>query len=102
MGAMHRLPSEGQWKTNASLGAVELPHKLTAPQAEAAWAARQAFPECRQASVDLLTSGQVLEINAFPGANGLLNTHGTVLGARTLDRLEAELAEHPGVSEAGR
>lgn len=92
VGAMRRLPAPGEWKTNASLGAVQVHHELTADQRDAAWAVRRAFAECRLASVDLLTSGRVLEINSFPGAEGLLETHGLVLGERVLDRLEAELA----------
>ena len=39
----------------------------------------------------MLESGRVLEINAFPGAEGLLRNYGTVLGAIVLDRLEEEL-----------
>lgn len=95
VGAMRRLPAEGEWKTNASLGAEQVRHELTLEQADAAWAVRRAFADCRLASVDLLTSGRVLEINAFPGADGLLETHGIVLGERVLDRLEAELARGP-------
>ena len=90
LGSMRRVPAEGEWKSNASLGAVHVRHELSAEQAEVAWSVRRAFPECRLASVDLLVSGRVLEINAFPGAEGLLQTHGLVLAEKVLDRLEKE------------
>lgn len=98
LGAMRRIPAKGEWKSNASLGAAHIAHELTSLQAEAAWTVRRAFPECRLASVDLLSSGRVLEINAFPGADGLLETQGLVLAEHVLDRLEDELdREPPGV-----
>lgn len=90
IGAMRRVPASKEWKSNASLGATQIAHTLTPEQGEAAWAVRRAFPECRLASVDLLTSGRVLEINAFPGGDGLLETYGLVLAERVFDRLEAE------------
>lgn len=92
LGAMRRIPADDQWKANASLGATHTRHELTDAQAETAWAVRRAYPECRLASIDLLMSGQALEINAFPGAAGLLETQGIVLAERVLDRLESELA----------
>lgn len=95
VGAMRRVPADDEWKTNASLGADQMRHELTPEQAETARAVRRAFGECRMASVDLLTSGQVIEINAFPGADGLLRTHGIVLGELFLDRLETELGARP-------
>ncbi len=91
LGAMRRVPAEGEWKSNASFGAAHIAHELTLSQAEAAWTVRGAFPECRFASVDLLSSGRVLEINAFPGADGLLDTRGVVLAEHVLDHLEGEL-----------
>lgn len=91
IGAMRRVPAPDQWKANASLGATHLKHEPTGAQAETAWAVRRAFPECRLASVDVLTSGLALEINAFPGADGLVQTHGIVLAERVLDRLEHEV-----------
>lgn len=95
VGAMRRLPAEGEWKTNASLGAQQVRHELTPEQEDAARAARRAFAECRVASVDLLLSGRVLEINAFPGGEGLLATHGVVLAERIFDRLGPELGVSP-------
>lgn len=93
LGAMKRVPAEDQWKSNASFGAAQSAHELTDEQAATAWAVRRAYPECRLASVDLLASGRALEINAFPGAQGLLDTHGVVLAERVLDRLEQEVAD---------
>ena len=94
--AMRRTPADDQWKANASLGATHRRHELTSAQAETAWAVRRAYPECRLASVDLLMSGRALEINAFPGADGLLAAHGIVLAERVLDRLEGDVASRPG------
>ena len=90
--ALRRIPADDQWKSNASFGASHVAHELTSEQAATAWAVRRAYPECRLASVDLLLSGRALEINAFPGANGLLETYGIILAERVLDSLEGELA----------
>ncbi|MFP3915614.1 MAG: N-formylglutamate amidohydrolase [Actinomycetota bacterium] len=95
LGALRRVPAEGEWKSNASLGAAHVAHQLTPDQAEAAWAVRRAFPECRLASVDILPSGRVLEINAFPGADGLLETQEVVLAEHVLDQLEREIDRAP-------
>lgn len=91
LGALKRVPAEGEWKTNASLGAAQVAHELDEEQERAARAARRAFPECRLASIDLLLSGRVMEINAFPGAAGLDEAYGIVLADRVLDVLEAEV-----------
>lgn len=98
IGAMRRLPADGEWKSNASLGSTQIAHDLTAVQADAAWTVRRAFPECRLASVDLLASGRALEINAFPGGDGLVEAHGVVLAELVLDRLEAERGSSVGTS----
>ncbi len=90
IGTLRRRAAQGQWKTNASLGAAEEPHELTPAQAETAWKVRRAFPEIRLASVDLLPSGQALEINAFPGGNGLYKAYGIELGKRVFTQLEQE------------
>ncbi|CAN5747434.1 hypothetical protein BH23ACT2_BH23ACT2_18350 [soil metagenome] len=90
LGAMRRVPADGEWKSNASLGATQEVHELTPEQADVAWKVRRAFPECRLASVDLLLSGRALEVNAYPGGEGLLETHGIVMAEKVLDRLEVE------------
>jgi len=94
LGALCRLPEGRQWKTNASLGARETRYVLTPEQEQIAWTVRRAFPECRLCSVDMLLSGKVLEINAFPGGKGLLKAHGLVLGTIVMDKLERELQVH--------
>jgi N-formylglutamate amidohydrolase/glutathione synthase/RimK-type ligase-like ATP-grasp enzyme len=91
IGALRRLPEPGQWKTNASLGAKEVGCNLTARQESIARALKRSFPECRLVSVDLLESGKILEINAFPGGRGLLKNYGIALGEIVMDRLEREL-----------
>ena len=91
IGALRRLPAEGEWKTNASIGADEVGVTLTPEQESIARAMKRSFPECRLASVDMLESGRILEINAFPGGEGLLRNYGIVLGEIVMDRLEAEL-----------
>ncbi|MFO7907059.1 MAG: N-formylglutamate amidohydrolase, partial [Pirellulaceae bacterium] len=90
LGAMRRRPAEGQWKTNASLGAIEERHSLTPEQEATAWTVRRAFPEIRLASIDLLPSGKAIEINAFPGGNGMLKTHDIELGNIVFAKLEYE------------
>lgn len=97
--AMRRIPAADEWKSNASFGATQVVHDLDDRQRETAWAVRRAYPECRLASVDLLMSGRALEINAFPGADGLLDTHGIVLAERVLDRLEQECVAGPPPAE---
>lgn len=100
LGAMRRVPAEGEWKSNASLGATHVAHELTRAQADAVWTVRRAFSECRLASVDVLSSGRVLEINAFPGGDGLLKTQGVVMAEHVLDHLEAELDRAPSRADA--
>lgn len=89
--ALRRLPVTGEWKTNASLGADQVGVTLTAEQEAIARAMKRSFPECRLASIDLLESGRILEINAFPGGDGLLQNYEIVLGEIVMDRLEEEL-----------
>lgn len=90
LGTMRRRSAEGQWKTNASLGAVEEHHSLTPEQEKTAWTVRRAFPEIRLTSVDMLPSGKAIEINALPGGNGLLKTHDIELGNVVFAKLEHE------------
>jgi len=91
IGSLRRIAPPGDWRTNASIGADEVGVTLTPEQESIARALKRSFPECRLASVDMLESGHVLEINAFPGAEGLLSNYKIVLGEIVLDRLEEEL-----------
>ncbi len=91
VGSMRRKAAPDEWKTNYSLGATQLPHVLTSQQEQIARAVQSAFPESRLLSVDMLESGQVFEVNAFPGGQGLLELYGISLGNMVLDRLEREL-----------
>lgn len=91
IGTMCRKAAPGEWKTNFSLGATQLPYTLTAEQEQIARTTQNAFSECRLLSVDMLQSGKVLEVNAFPGGKGLLELYGISLGAIVMDRLEREL-----------
>jgi N-formylglutamate amidohydrolase/glutathione synthase/RimK-type ligase-like ATP-grasp enzyme len=91
IGALRRLPAADQWKTNASLGAKEMGCNLTPRQESIARALKRSFPECRLASVDMLESGRILEINAFPGGRGLVQNYGISIGQIVMDRLEKEL-----------
>lgn len=91
IGALRRTSAVGEWRTNASLGASEMGVTSTPDQESIARALKRSFPECRIASVDMLDSGRILEINAFPGGDGLLHNYGIVLGEVVMDRLEAEL-----------
>jgi N-formylglutamate amidohydrolase/glutathione synthase/RimK-type ligase-like ATP-grasp enzyme len=99
IGALRRLPPDSDWKTNASIGAEEVGVTLTADQESIARTLKRSYPECRLASVDMLESGRILEINAFPGGEGLLRNYEIVLGEIVMDRLEAEL-QGSGVGEA--
>lgn len=92
---MRRLPASGEWRTNASLGGVEIACTLTPEQERIACAIRHRFPDCRYLSVDMLPSGKVLEVNAFPGGKGLWTNYGIAVGAIILDTLEAELEGTP-------
>ncbi len=91
IGSMLREAAPGEWKTNFSLGASQLPHTLTPGQEEIARKAQINFPENRLLSVDMLHSGKVIEVNAFPGGQGLLELYGISLSNMVLDRLESEL-----------
>jgi len=92
---MRRLPASGEWKTNASLGGVEIACTLTPEQERIARTVRRRFAECRYLSVDMLDSGKVLEVNAFPGGKGLWKNYGISVGGIILDALEAELEGTP-------
>lgn len=101
IGALRRIPPETDWRTNACIGADEVGVTLTADQESIARALKRSYPECRLASVDMLESGRILEINAFPGGEGLLRNYEIVLGEIVMDRLEAELlGAGVGVGEA--
>jgi len=104
LGALRRNAAWGEWKTNASLGGTERAYALDHEQERIARAAQNAFSDCRLISVDMLTSGRVLEVNAFPGANGLWNAYRIALGEQVMDRLEAEITgmERPGIATARR
>ncbi|MGI8728193.1 MAG: N-formylglutamate amidohydrolase, partial [Solirubrobacterales bacterium] len=91
IGVLKRIPSKGEWKTNASKGAEEIGYNLTPEQESIARALKRSYPECRLASIDLMESGRIIEINAFPGAEGLLRNYGIALGEIVMDRLEEEL-----------
>ncbi len=88
---MLREAAAGEWKTNFSLGSTQLPYTLTEDQEQIARTAQAAFPECRLLSVDMLQSGKVLEVNAFPGGRGLLELYGISLSTIVMDRLEREI-----------
>jgi len=91
IGTLRRVPVEGGWKTNASMGAEEVGYNLTPEQESIARALKRSYPECRLASVDLMRSGRIIEINAFPGGEGLLRNYGISVGEIVMDRLEEEL-----------
>jgi glutathione synthase/RimK-type ligase-like ATP-grasp enzyme/N-formylglutamate amidohydrolase len=88
---MLREPNFGEWKTNLSYGANQIVHVLTSEQEHIARTVINAFPEIRYASVDMLNSGKVIKINAFPGGKGLYEIYGVSVGAIIMDKLEAEL-----------
>jgi glutathione synthase/RimK-type ligase-like ATP-grasp enzyme/N-formylglutamate amidohydrolase len=88
---MLREPAFGEWKTNVSFGGKQIVHVLTNEQEHIARTVINAFPEIRYASVDMLSTGKVLEINAFPGGHGLYEIYGISIGAIIMDKLESEL-----------
>ena len=92
---MHRVAAPGEWKTNFSLGATQLTCTLTAEQERIAREVQNAFSESRLFSVDMLKSGKVLEVNAFPGGKGLLDLYAISIGTIVMDRLERELLGPP-------
>jgi len=95
IGSMCREAAPGEWKTNYSLGATQLVYTLTSEQEEIARKVQSAFPESRLLSVDMMQSGKVIEVNAFPGGKGLLEIYGISLGTIVMDRLERELMGTP-------
>lgn len=95
---MQRVARGQEWKTNYSQGAVQLPYTLSSEQEEIAKTVQQTFPECRYFSVDMFLSGKVIEVNAFPGGEGLLDLYGISVGDIIMDQMESELL---GRIEAG-
>jgi len=100
LAGMRRKAAPGEWKTNYSLGATQLPHSLTPEQEQIARAMQASFPESRLLSVDMLETGKVLEVNAFPGGQGLLELYGISLGNMVMDRMESELLGKPKTASA--
>ncbi len=94
-----REPAWGEWKTNLSFGANQRMHVLTEEQEHIARDVISAFPEIRYAAVDMLTTGKVLEINAFPGGQGLYDSYGISVGKIVLGKLESELLGLPAPPE---
>lgn len=88
---MHRKATGKEWKTNYSQGATQLPCSLTPEQEEIARSVQKTFSECRYFSVDMLPSGKVLEVNAFPGGKGLLDLYGISIGTIIMDQIESEV-----------
>ncbi|MEA2076562.1 MAG: N-formylglutamate amidohydrolase [Candidatus Marinimicrobia bacterium] len=88
---MLREPAFEEWKTNLSFGGNQIVHVLTNAQEHIARTVINAFPEIRYASVDMLSTGKVLEINAFPGGEGLYKIYGVSVGAIIMDKLESEM-----------
>jgi len=88
--SMKRIAQNGEWKTNKSLGALEQACKLSPENEAIAKEVVEKFKGCRFASVDMLNSGKVLEINAFPGAEGLYTNYDIIIGEKILNKLEKE------------
>lgn len=84
---MRREAAFGEWRTNYTLGATQYRHTLSAEQEQIARSVQLSFPECRFFSVDMLQSGKVTEVNAFPGGRGLLELYGISIGNMVMDRL---------------
>jgi len=92
---MLREPAFGEWKTNLTFGSNQIVHVLTNEQERIARAVIAAFPEIRYASVDMLDTGKILEINAFPGGKGLYEIYGVSVGAIIMDKIESEILKVP-------
>ncbi|MEA3417326.1 MAG: N-formylglutamate amidohydrolase, partial [Thermodesulfobacteriota bacterium] len=88
---MIRQPAFGEWKTNLSFGSNQIVHVLTNEQESIARTVIGAFPEIRYVSVDMLSTGKVIEVNAFPGGEGLYKIYGVSVGAIIMDKIEAEI-----------
>jgi len=96
---MRREPAWGEWKTNLTFGGKQTVHALTAEQERIAREAVAAFPEIRYASIDMLATGKVLEINAFPGGKGLHDIYGISVGTIIMDKLESDILGLPAPPE---
>lgn len=96
---MLRKPAWGEWKTNLSFGANQIACNLSEEQEHIARDAIAAFPEIRYASIDMLDTGKVIEINTFPGGQGLYDIYGISVGAIVVDKLESEILGPPAPPE---
>ncbi|MFO8056277.1 MAG: N-formylglutamate amidohydrolase [bacterium] len=92
---LHRMAGWGEWKTNFCKGGSQRYFTLNSEQESIARTVMSAFPDCRFASVDMLLSGKVMEINAFPGGRGLLEIYGISVGNIIMDRMEKEILGKP-------
>lgn len=89
LGTMKRIPAPGEWKANASLGSREEHHAPSEQQVTIARSVATCF-DVRLCSIDLFPSGAVIEINAFPGGEGLYRTHDVDIGSVVLETMEPE------------
>ncbi len=96
---LFREPAWGEWKTNVSFGSKQRMHVLTEEQEHIAREVIAAYPEIRYASVDMFTTGKVIEINAYPGGQGLYDIYGISVGNVVLDKLESEVLGLPAPPE---
>ena len=92
LATMRREAGYGEWKTNYSLGATQYPYMLSEKQEGIARSVQRCYPDCRYFSIDMLPSGRVIEVNAFPGGRGLLELYGISVGNIIMDRMEYEIS----------
>jgi len=77
IGAMRRISSKGEWRTNYALGAQIVPHQLQSEEEEVAIKTSEALG-LEIAGIDIINTGipRVLEANSCPGWRGIQQATG--------------------------
>jgi ribosomal protein S6--L-glutamate ligase len=103
VGAMKRIAPEGEFRSNIHLGATSESIKLTRAERILALAAAKAM-NLQIAGVDILQSNRgplVMEVNAFPGLQGIESTTGLDISGEIIRYIENNITKKPKRDKVG-
>lgn len=103
VGAMKRIAPEGEFRSNIHLGATSESIKLTRAERNIALAAAKAM-NLQIAGVDILQSNRgplVMEVNAFPGLQGIETTTGLDISGEIFKYIEDNITKKPKRDKVG-
>jgi ribosomal protein S6--L-glutamate ligase len=103
VGAMKRIAPEGEFRSNIHLGATSESIKLTRAERNIALASAKAM-NLQIAGVDILQSNRgplVMEVNAFPGLQGIETTTGLDISGEIIKYIEDNITKKPKRDKVG-